>query len=152
MNLIERETPGLSASTKAIVRATRPVLDEHGVAITTRMYERLFNEHPETRDLFAGTADGQAQRLAGAVVAYADGIGDIGRLLPVVTAIARKHVAAGVADVHYRIVGSSLLAAMVDVLGDLDESVIVAWTEAYTYLANVFIDVEKGLAASGQAA
>jgi nitric oxide dioxygenase len=152
MNTNEHGTTDLSESTKAIVRATRPVLEEHGLAITTRMYERLFDEHPDTRALFAGTADGQAKRLAGAVLAYADGIDDIDRLLPVVTNIAKKHVAAGIADAHYGFVGSALLGAMVDVLGELDASVIVAWTEAYTYLANIFISLEKNLAESTQAA
>ena len=32
----------LSPETIAIVKSTAPALQQHGVAITTRMYERLF--------------------------------------------------------------------------------------------------------------
>lgn len=39
----------LSEKTKEVVKSTYPVLQEHGVAITTRMYERLFDEHPIIR-------------------------------------------------------------------------------------------------------
>ena len=34
----------LSAETKAIVKSTAPALQQHGLAITTRMYERLFTD------------------------------------------------------------------------------------------------------------
>lgn len=140
--------PELSIETKEIVKATKPVLEDHGLAITTRMYERLFVEHPETEALFSGAAPGQAERLAGAVLAYAENIDDVEALVPVVQGIATKHVAAGVEPAHYDIVGAALLGAMVDVLGGLETSVIDAWAAAYGYLANIFIDVEANLTAA----
>ncbi|MFK7917605.1 MAG: globin domain-containing protein [Ilumatobacter sp.] len=139
------ETTGLSAETRAIIASTRPALESHGLAITTRMYERLFTEHPATEALFAGTAPGQPERLASAVLAYADNIDDLSPIEPVVAAIAAKHVAAGVGAEHYPVVGAALLGAMVDVLGELDTSITTAWAEAYGYLADIFISVEAGL-------
>lgn len=139
------ETPGLSADIRATITTTRPVLEEHGVAITTRMYERLFSEHPETEALFSGTAPGQPERLAAAVLAYAEHIDDLSPITPVVKAIAKKHVAAGVSADHYPIVGGALIGAMVDVLGELDESIVEAWSQAYGYLADIFIAAETEL-------
>jgi|GEM_PF-1674136 len=139
------EKAGLSADTRSIITTTRPVLEAHDLAITSRMYERLFAEHPETEALFSSAAPGQEQRLANAVLAYAEHIDDLAPIEPVVVAIAEKHVAAGVSAEHYPIVGGALLGAMVDVLGELDSTVIDAWAEAYEYLAGIFIAVEVGL-------
>lgn len=136
----------LSAETIAVVKATRPVLADHGLAIAQRLYERLFEEYPVVETLFSGAAPGQAERLAGAILGYCDSIEDLDPLVPVVQAIGVKHVAAGVAADHYVIVGDTLLAAMVDVLGELDTAVIDAWAEAYNYLAAIFIEVEAALA------
>ena len=41
----------LSAETKAIVKSTAPALQQHGLAITQRMYERLFVD-PDVKAMF----------------------------------------------------------------------------------------------------
>ena len=136
----------LSQHTKDIVKATAPVLQEKGVEITSRMYERLFSEYPETKELFANTKDGQADRLAAVVLAYAKNIDKLEALGSSVEAIAKKHVANNVKAEHYPIVGQVLLAAMQDVLGEAasDEG-IEAWKEAYFFLANIFIEKEASI-------
>lgn len=61
----------LSAETKAIIKSTAPALQVHGVAITTRMYERLF-ENAEVKAMFdqaAQESGEQPRRLAGAILA-----------------------------------------------------------------------------------
>jgi nitric oxide dioxygenase len=122
---------------------------EHGVAITTRMYELLFERHPEVRALFDAGPGVQEKRLAEAVLAYARNIDNLDALTPAVQNIAAKHVAKGVTPDQYPVVGTILLEAMGDILGDvlggLDPAVISAWSEAYTYLADVFIGVEQEL-------
>jgi len=82
----------LSKETKKIVKATAPVLQEYGVEITTRMYERMAEEQPDLKALFANTRNGQAERLAGAVLAYAQNIDDLEELAPTIAVIAKKHV------------------------------------------------------------
>lgn len=136
----------LSDKTKEIVKTTAPILQDKGVEITTRMYERMFSEYPETKVLFANTKDGQADRLANAVLAYAQNIDKLEALGPSIAAIAKKHVAVKVQPEHYPIVGTVLLAAMQDVLGDAaNDEIIAAWKEAYFFLADIFIGEEKGL-------
>lgn len=78
-------------STKEIVKATAPALQEYGVEITTRMYERMAEEQPDLKALFANTRNGQAARLAGAVLAYAQNIDEIEQLAPAIAVISKKH-------------------------------------------------------------
>lgn len=137
--------PVLSDATISLVKSTAPILREHGLAITTRMYEMLFEEHPEVREMF-GVPDGeQEKRLAGAVLAYAENIDRIETLVPTVERIAAKHVSSGVEPEHYAIVGDTLLRAMMHVLGEVELVVLEAWGEAYDFLANVFIGIEAEL-------
>jgi nitric oxide dioxygenase len=136
----------LSEETKKIVKATVPVLQEKGVEITTRMYERMAEQQPALKALFANTRNGQAERLASAVLAYSKNIDNLDALQASVDAIAKKHVGAHVLPEHYPLVGQLLLAAMQDVLGDaLDQKTLDAWAEAYTFLADVFISKEREL-------
>ena len=45
----------MKAETISIIKATAPVLKEHGNAITQRMYEIAFDARPDARQLFATT-------------------------------------------------------------------------------------------------
>ena len=45
----------LSEKTKEVVKSTHPLLQGYGVAITTHMFERLFDENPEIKAFFANT-------------------------------------------------------------------------------------------------
>ena len=42
----------LSQSTIDIIKATAPVVEEHGLAITKRFYENLFENHPYVNHFF----------------------------------------------------------------------------------------------------
>ncbi len=80
------------------------------------------------------------------MLAYAQNIDEIEQLAPAIAVISKKHVHAKVLPEHYHIVGQLLLAAMQDVIGDaLNQEILDAWAEAYTFLADVFIDHEKQL-------
>ncbi len=129
----------------AIVKSTAPAVQQNSVAITTRFYDRLFENHPETKAFFVNTSPGQAVRLADALVAYTENIDDLSPIVPVVKAIGRKHVAAGVKPEHYEVVGTELLGAVVDVLGELPDEVVDAWAAAYQALADILITVEMEL-------
>lgn len=135
----------LTQETITTVKSTYPVLKEHGVAITTRLYERLFAEHPDVAQMFAAAAPGQPERLANAVLAYCQNIDRLDALGPTVERIAAKHVGAGVEPAQYAIVGDILLGSMVEVLGGLDTAIIDAWSQAYSFLADVFINAEAEL-------
>ena len=62
----------LTQSTIETVKATAPALAEHGYRIIQRFYERLFQAHPELKNLFnmRHQESGEQQRaLAAAVLA-----------------------------------------------------------------------------------
>ncbi|MCH1929391.1 NO-inducible flavohemoprotein [Shewanella sp. A25] len=134
---------------KDLVRATIPVLQSSGVALTTHFYQRMLNHNPELKHIFNQGHQGagrQQQALAGAVLAYASHIDDPSVLLPVVERIAHKHVSLGIRAEHYAIVGKHLLASIQEVLGDAaTPELIDAWAAAYGQLAQLFIDLESSL-------
>jgi len=138
----------LSPGTIAIVKATAPVLVQHGVAITTRMYERLFVD-AEIKALFdeAAQASGeQPRRLAAAIVAFAQNVDNLPALATAVERMAEKHVRSRVRAHHYPSVANALLPAIRDVLGDAaTDEVLSAWGEAYWFLADVLIAREEAL-------
>jgi nitric oxide dioxygenase len=138
-------TKSLSPQTIAIVKATAPVLVQHGVAITTRMYERLFVD-AEIKDLFdqAAQASGeQPRRLAAAIVAFAQNVDNLPALDAAVERMASRHVETKVKPEHYPKVAEALLPAIRDVLGDAaTDEVLNAWGEAYWFLADVLIKRE----------
>lgn len=138
-----------TAQTLKIVKATVPVLEEHGNAITTVFYQNMFNEHPELLDIFNETNQKlgrQQTALATTVLAAAKHLEHLEVLLPQVTEIGHKHRALQILPEHYPIVGQHLIGAIKQVLGEAaNDDIIEAWTEAYDEIANVFIQLEKGL-------
>lgn len=146
----------LSPQTIQLVKATVPVLQQQGEAITRHFYGLMLGEHPELKAYFneahqaAGT---QARALATAVLAYAAHIDRLEALGPALPAIIQKHVALGVLPEHYPIVGDCLLRAIRAVLGAeiATDDIIAAWAEAYGLLAKLLIDAEEQAYAATEA-
>jgi len=64
----------LSSEQRAIIKATVPLLETGGEALTTHFYKMMLNEYPEVRPLFnqAHQASGdQPRALANGVLMYA---------------------------------------------------------------------------------
>ncbi|MEY7970797.1 globin domain-containing protein [Saccharomonospora xinjiangensis] len=141
----------LSADSDRVIRATLPVVRDHGPQITSRFYADMFAAHPELLNLFnlANQANGDQQRaLAAAVVAFAEHL--VGErkvdFAPIAERIAHKHVSLGVQPGQYTIVGRHLLGAVGAVLGDaVTEEVRRAWDEVYWLCACELIAAEARL-------
>ena len=136
----------LSASTIAIVKSTGPALRQHGVAITTAMYARLFQDE-EVKAMFdqAAQASGeQPRRLAAAILGYAENIDKLGALDGAVARMVARHVETGVRPEHYPKVAAALLPAIRETLGEevATDAVLDAWAEANGFLANILIAKE----------
>lgn len=141
-------TQPLSPETMQIVKATAPALQQHGVEITTRMYQRLFVD-PEIKALFdmAAHENGeQPKRLAAAILAFAQNVDKLEALAGPVERIALRHVQTHIKPEHYPAVANALLPAIRDVLGEAaTDDVLAAWGEAYWFLAEILIGREKAL-------
>ena len=145
-----------SAHAIAIVKATAPALEQHGLAITTAMYARLF-QNQEVKAMFdqaAQTSGEQPKRLAAAILAYAKNIDKLGNLGTAVQRMVARHVETGVKPEHYPIVAEALLPAIRDVLGAAvaTDEVLAAWGEAYWMLADILIAAEAQAYEGAQAA
>lgn len=139
----------LSAQTIATVKATVPALQAHGETITTHFYNIMFSEYPEVKAYFnqAHQAQGtQPRALANSVLAYAANIDRLEALKDALPAIIQKHVSLDIRPEHYPIVGSCLLKAIREVLGEAaTDDIINAWAEAYGQLANILISAEEAV-------
>lgn len=135
-----------SAHAMEIVKATAPALEKHGLAITTAMYARLF-ENKDIEAMFdrAAQASGeQPKRLAAAILAYAKNIDKLQNLGTAVSRMVARHIETGVKPEHYPHVAEALLPAIRDVLGAevATDEVLAAWGEAYWMLADILIAAE----------
>ena len=137
----------LNASDRAIVKSTVPLLESGGEALTTHFYKKMLSEYPQVQPLFnpAHQASGaQPKALANGLLMYARHIDELEQLGDLLAKIINKHVALQILPEHYPIVGSCLLAAIVEVLGEeiATEEVINAWANAYQQLADILIGAE----------
>ncbi|PWY80523.1 bacterial hemoglobin [Aspergillus heteromorphus CBS 117.55] len=132
-----------------IIKATVPVIKEHGNAVTAIFYKNLLTAHPELNAIFntPNQVNGhQPRALAGAVFAYAANIDNLAALGGAVELICHKHASLYVQPEHYPIVGKFLLGAMGEVLGDAFTPAIQdAWAAAYGQLADIMIGREAAL-------
>lgn len=130
-----------------LIKATVPVLKEHGVTLTKHFYQRMFTHNPELKHVFnMGNQQNNKQQtaLAFAVLAYAEHIENPSVLLPVVDTIGHKHTSLDIRPEHYAIVGKHLIASIEEVLGDAaTPDLLEAWTLAYGQLADLMSGHEK---------
>jgi nitric oxide dioxygenase len=149
LNKVKNISMGLTPDQVKIIKATVPVLQEHGNTITTAFYKNILEDVPELNGVFnnLNQVNGHQQRaLAGALFAYATHIDDLGALAPAVELICHRHASLYVQPDHYKVVGTYLLAAMKEVLGDaLTPEIHDAWATAYWQLADLMIARESSL-------
>jgi nitric oxide dioxygenase len=138
----------LTDTQRNIIKATVPLLETGGEALTKHFYKLMLDGYPQVRPLFNQThqASGSQQRaLANAVLTYARNIDNLDALAPLARRIVNKHVALQIQPEHYPIVGASLLRAIREVLGPdvATDAVIEAWGVAYQQLANILMSSER---------
>lgn len=107
--------------------------------IATAFYERLFEIHPHSQQLFART-NMTEQRVK--VMTMLDDIvrnlDQLDELIPTVAALGRRHHGYGVQDADYDRVREALLGAIGNSIGDaFTREVRSAWEEAYALTASV---------------
>ncbi|EKT64651.1 NO-inducible flavohemoprotein [Providencia burhodogranariea] len=134
----------LDSQTIAIVKSTIPAIAATGPKLTAHFYDRMFNQHPELKDIFNMTHQNngsQREALFNAVCAYAVHIETPEALTSAVEKIAQKHASLNIKPEHYPIVGENLLATIDELLSPGQEA-LDAWGKAYGVLADIFINRE----------
>lgn len=132
-----------------IIKSTIPLLENAGPALTGHFYQRMFNHNPELQDIFnmANQHSGRQQvALFEAIAAYAKNIENLAALTTAVERIAQKHTGFNIKADHYAIVGHHLIETLRELASDVfTADVEEAWTSAYQFLAQIFIDREAQL-------
>jgi len=101
-------------------------------------YDRLFVLDPKLRALFKGDMREQGRKLMTLLKMAVNGLRNLERLVPSVEALGRRHVAYGVKDADYAVVGSALLWTLKEGLGaGFTSEVEAAWAAVYETLSTV---------------
>lgn len=99
-------------------------------------YGKLFELDPGLKPLFTSDIKEQGKKLMTMITAAVRGLSDLGKLVPVVEDLGRRHVGYGVKDEHYATVGTALLWTLEQGLGDaFTAEVKEAWTTTYVILS-----------------
>ena len=132
-----------------IIKSTIPLLENAGSALTDHFYQRLFSHNPELQDIFnmANQHSGRQQvALFEAIAAYAKNIENLAVLTTAVERIAQKHTSFNIKAPHYAVVGHHLIETLRELASDaFTADVEEAWTAAYQFLAQIFINREAEL-------
>lgn len=99
-------------------------------------YGKLFELDPSLKYLFKNDMAEQGRKLMTMITTVVNKLDHLGDLLPAVQDLGRRHVAYGVEDSHYDVVGGALLWTLGAGLGAaFTAEVKEAWTTAYVTLA-----------------
>ncbi|HTW52757.1 MAG TPA: globin family protein [Stellaceae bacterium] len=129
-------TPRQVALVQASFARVAPIAEQAAALF----YGRLFETAPETRALFSGDMVVQGQKLMGAITTVVTNLDDLGAVVPVAQALAKRHVGYGVRPEHYEPVGAALLWTLEQGLGgDFTADVSAAWAAAYGALSGAMI-------------
>lgn len=109
-----------------------PIADQAAVLF----YGKLFELDPSLKPMFKSDIKEQGKKLMQMITAAVRGLNDLGRLVPVVQDLGRRHVGYGVKDQHYDTVGTALLWTLEKGLGEgFTPEVKDAWSAVYGVLA-----------------
>jgi nitric oxide dioxygenase len=108
-------------------------------------YGRLFEIAPEVKPLFKGDMTEQGRKLMATLAVVVNGLANLDSILPAASALAKRHVAYGVAPGHYAPVGEALLWTLERGLGSgWTPELAAAWTAAYTTLSEFMVGEAYG--------
>ena len=114
-------------------------LSPNATLVGTIFYRRLFEIDPNLRTVFAGTVmEQQIHKLTTMLDLIVHWLDIPERLVPALKQLGERHTKYGVADEHYAKVGTALIGALEEGLGDkFTPDVRSAWTEAFTLIASL---------------
>jgi hemoglobin-like flavoprotein len=103
-------------------------------------YARLFDIAPSVKPLFPADLAEQRKKLMAVLAAVVAGLSNLPSVLPVASALAKRHVGYGAQREHYSAVGEALLWTLARGLGpQWTPEVAAAWTSAYATLSSFMI-------------
>jgi hemoglobin-like flavoprotein len=114
-------------------------------------YGRLFEIAPAVKPLFPHDMTEQRKKLMATLAVVVNGLKDLAPILPVASALAKKHVDYGVEPQHYGKVGEALLWTLAQASGPgWTRELEGAWTAAYTTVSGFMIAEAYGRPAAAE--
>jgi hemoglobin-like flavoprotein len=114
-------------------------------------YDRLFEVAPAVRAMFPDDMTEQRKKLMTMLAAVVNGLNNLESILPVASALAKRHASYGAKPEHYPVVGSTLLWTLEKGLGAAwTPDVAAAWTAAYRTLSGYMISEAYGSAQAAE--
>lgn len=110
-----------------------------GAAVGINFYQRLFDIDPAVRALFVGqSVEAQAHKFVAMLDLIVQWLDVPEKLVPVLKQLGERHTKYGVREEHYGKVGTALLGALEEALGDrFTPDVRSAWNEAYILMSSL---------------
>jgi nitric oxide dioxygenase len=114
-------------------------LSPNGAAVGANFYRRLFEIDPGLQALFSQvTMEDQVRKLVTMLDLVVHSLDLPERLVPVLKQLGERHAKYGVHDEHYGKVGTALVGAIEEELGDrFTPDVRSAWNEAYVLISSL---------------
>ena len=112
--------------------------------VARSFYDNLFLIDSSLRPMFPADLSDQGKKLMQVLAVVVRSLENLAPLLPSIDDLARRHVAYGVEDDHYAVVGQALIRTLRDGLGQhFTPEVEEAWREAYGILSARMITATK---------
>lgn len=130
----------LTSDERDLIRDSFRIVSRDRRQAAARFYELLFEQAPQTRELFVNDLERQGVELMSKLGLIVAEIQNIEGLIPVLEDLALRHVAYGVKPHHYPMVGAALLEMLAEIVGDaFTPATRAAWTKAYGDLSALMI-------------
>jgi hemoglobin-like flavoprotein len=131
----------IDAAVNHRLRASFAALAAAPDAFARGFYARLFAIDPSLAALFPADLADQRSKLVDMFASIIDALDHPDTLAATFSALGRRHVGYGVEEMHYDLVGSALLGALRDSLGQAwSEDVEEAWATLYGAMAEAMIE------------
>ncbi|MGF1631632.1 MAG: globin domain-containing protein [Kiloniellaceae bacterium] len=130
----------LTSDERDLIRDSFRIVSRDRRQAAARFYELLFEQAPQTRELFVNDLERQGVELMSKLGLIVAEIQNIEGLVPVLEDLALRHVAYGVKPHHYPMVGAALMEMLAEIVGDaFTPATRAAWTKAYGDLSALMI-------------
>lgn len=134
----------LSEKTWQLISESKPLFMENHTSISNRMYQIMFEKHPEIKPMFDKAPFNQPRMFEAAILAYLVSKDNPSVLNSYRDGICGRHVEAGVKEEHYDIMADALFQSMREVLNDkATPEMLDAWQRWFYFVANLLIERER---------
>ena len=124
----------------ALVVETAPLVHED-TEMVSRLYELLFERHPEVRDMFPADMTAQVHRFVTEIEAFAVAMPDLRAVEERASQLGARHVRYGVHPRHFPFVRDALLDVLAERLGErFSPAHRTAWARAYNLMAEIMME------------